>query len=329
MYGSIQKYWSELNVVTELNPGILRNQVIWNNRYITMENKSFEWKKWMESGIITVNDILGDNGVCLNHNEINIKFNVKGNFLNALQIRQSIPIKWRETLENSKSCTISNECYVVVNNKALPLVKTPSKTIYLKFVNRRRRSPTCIGKWTEEYPKFETASPELWQNIFKLPYIVVRETKLQSFYYRIVHRIITCNKKLYNMKLVPSPRCSYCDETDTLRHFFLLCDKVKHFWDSFFKWWNRLGDLQVCDVPEECVLFGYQWETDDIFKVLNFCILNAKFYIHKQKLLNNNNIDLYDFLIILRYKLQLEKVVCENKEMNKEFEKYQFIYEQL
>ena len=329
MYGSIQKYWVDLNKLSELNCDVLRHQILWNNQYITIENKPIYWSKWKQHGINTLNDILDDKGLCLNHIEINRKFNVNCNFLSALQIRQSIPITWRETLKSSKACDMIDGCNIEVSSKVKALNSVQGKIIYFKYIHKRKRSPTCVDKWTEEYPGFATADPELWQCIFKLPYSTVRETRLQSLQYRIIHRTITCNKKLYDMKLLPSPKCSFCDEIDTLRHFFLFCPKVVNFWNSFFKWWNNLGDIVLLDIPDECILFGYQWENDDLFKVLNFCILNAKHYIHKQKLFNNNNFDLYDFLIILKFKLQLEKSVCENKGIDKQFEKFLFIYEQL
>ncbi len=48
------------------------------------------------------------------------------------------------------------------------------------------------------------------QHVFKIiknvsAFHTTRETKLQSFQYRILHRTITCRKKLYDMKLVDSP----------------------------------------------------------------------------------------------------------------------------
>ncbi len=44
---------------------------------------------------------------------------------------------------------------------------------------------------------------------------ITRETKLQSFQYRILHRTITC-RKLYDMKLDDSPNCLYCNNIDEL-----------------------------------------------------------------------------------------------------------------
>ncbi len=60
-----------------------------------------------------------------------------------------------------------------------------------------------------------------------------RETKLQSFQYRILHRTITCRKILYDMKLVDSPNCLYCNNIDDIKHFLLSGEKTRNFWQSF------------------------------------------------------------------------------------------------
>ena len=51
-------------------------------------------------------------------------------------------------------------------------------------------------------------SEEKWIDVFLRPYIYSRETKLQPFQYKIINRIINCNKKLFDMKIKHSPVCS-------------------------------------------------------------------------------------------------------------------------
>ncbi len=58
-------------------------------------------------------------------------------------------------------------------------------------------------------------------------------------------------------------------------------------------------DMSNFDHIQECVLFGFPGE-NKIFKVINFCILIAKYYIYIQKLINSNKIDFYDYLVQLK-----------------------------
>ncbi len=53
-----------------------------------------------------------------------------------------------------------------------------------------------------------------------------------------------------------------------------------------------MGDLEIAadyDFLEECIIFGFHL-SGEIFEVLNFCILNTKYYIHNKRLLYDNNI---------------------------------------
>ncbi len=55
------------------------------------------------------------------------------------------------------------------------------------------------------------------------------ERHLQTFQYRILHHIITCSEWLFNIKIKYSNICSFCNETDTLLHFFVKCRKENNF----------------------------------------------------------------------------------------------------
>ncbi len=62
----------------------------------------------------------------------------------------------------------------------------------------------------------------------------------------------------------------------------------------------------ISDDIEECVLFGFPGNSNDILK-LNFCILYAKYYIYIKKLSNSNKIDFLNFLTYLKQKINIKK----------------------
>ncbi len=62
------------------------------------------------------------------------------------------------------------------------------------------------------------------------------------------------------------------------------------------------------------------------FDILNYCILNGKFYIHKQKLFHENALDFCDYLWELKYKLQIERMICYGTSNDEQFSKFLFIY---
>jgi hypothetical protein len=220
---------------------------------------------------------------------------------------------------------------VIFYNNGTPKEVFTCKDMYWDFVKKKRRDPTSCEKWAKEYPEFKNADQELWPNIFKLSFSITRETKLQSFQYRIIHRIITCRKRLFDIKIADSPKCQFCNNEDNITHFFLFCPIAHNFWNTFFTWWNGLGDIKIqteYECLDKCILFGFP-PRGEIFEVLNFCILNAKYYIHNKKLLDENNIEFLQFLYILKFKLKIEHDICEKNNTPQRFDKFIFMYEQL
>ena len=182
----------------------------------------------MECGIICVWYIRRKWRVSWSHR----KFNTICHFLNMIQLLQSIPLEWRRSIQNSVTSNKITSPFVYDGGKLHLLSKLTTKCVYEMFFHKKYITATCIHKWNEMHQRQE----EEWADICTRTYKVVRETKLlQSFQFKLIHRIITCNKKLYDMKIKASPQCSYCDEIDYTSHFFFHCPHVRHLWYLFFQ----------------------------------------------------------------------------------------------
>ncbi len=120
--------------------------------------------------------------------------------------------------------------------------------------------------------------------------------------------------------------CLYCNNIDDIKHFLLSCEKTRNFWQSFF-----VSDTKITlhyEFLEESILFGFQMN-GEVFDFLNYCTLNGKFYIHKRKLFHENALDFYDYLWELKYKLQIERMICNGTNNDEQFSKFLFIYNAL
>ena len=84
----------------------------------------------------------------------------------------------------------------------------------------------------------------------------------------------------------------------------------------------------IPNINNSIIIFGIP-DPRDVIKALNYCILTAKFYIYKQRLFNNNEIDFYAYLIVLKQKLNIEQTICVKEYRPDKFEKYLFIYTNL
>ena len=204
----------------------------------------------------------------------------------------------------------------------LPSVTT--KCMYDIFRRKKCITLTYIHKWNETHQRQEAE----WADIFTRTFKVVRETKLQSFQLKLVHRILNCNKKIFYMKIKASPQCSYCDGIDDISHFFFHCPTVQHL--CFFVLRNvEYEDVNFPYYPNVYdILFGVS-SMNGGHKVLNFCILHVKYYIYKQRLFNENTMSLREIRNDIRYKLDIEKKICANEDKQVDYEKYIPLYNKL
>ena len=46
-YADVHNFWSEIQAIEQPTSAVIKNQVIWENRYITIQNKPFRWQKWL------------------------------------------------------------------------------------------------------------------------------------------------------------------------------------------------------------------------------------------------------------------------------------------
>ena len=305
------------------------NEPIWQNEKIKCHFNEILF----QNNITQIKHLVNDKCEFMNVQELNKSFNIKVNFLHLVNITSNIPKEWRSLLNNC-SCTpknIPDTFHINIRGTTKCIEKTHCKDLYWHIINCEPHSPACINKWQEYYIDFEQAQASIWSEIFKRAFSTLRDTKLQMFQYRVLHRTIPCNQWLNNLKIKDSATCSFCSEKDDIPHFLLKCKNIEHFWLFFFNWWKNLTNIDIINNVnelEECIIFGFP-TTNDIVLALNYCILHAKHYIYIQKLLENNNPELYVFQIKLKQALDIEYEICRKNNNEKAFKKFEFIHQAL
>ena len=138
------------------------------------------------------------------------------------------------------------------------------------------------------------------------------ETKIQSFQFSFLHRFceIVHNARLFKMQLIESESCDTCFEKDTIIHRFLECPTITLFWENFEQWWNSLYPNNSVLLSAETILFGI-YSTKSQY-ALNNCILQAKYFIHKQ-LCNKQQVTFRSFLSYLKFKISTELYILCSK----------------
>ena len=309
-YKGILETWYNIREYSNSDFIDIPAESLWFNTKITVSKNEIFSKTWHQNGISFIHNLLDRNGKFLSHNEISTKYNVKCNFLELLQIRMAIPIEWREKL-STQPTLVHNYCtepklFMPAQNISKRFIEFTSRELYDKMLrkNNIRHIPTCKVKWEENF----TSNILNWKTIYCNAFKSCRSTKLQSFQYKIINRMIACNHWLFNIKIKDSPNCDSCKIDDTLTHFFIECANVKPFWNSFKQWWQRCGDTQQ-NVSDVDILLGFSTTTNK--KCLNYLLIQAKKYIYDKKLNDIKVISFYSFLHYIKNELILEKSICD------------------
>lgn len=237
-YHRMLKVWLEYHSFTPQGEGEYRQEILWNNRFITDGKGAYiHWRRWEATGIHTVNDICHPNeGRLLSHEEINQQFAVPCTFLDSM-------------------------------------------------------------------------SAEEWREIYLRPFSTTRETRMQAFQYRLLHRVITCNTLLLRYKIKDHDCCARCSQSDTLEHFFHSCPVNRAFWKLLFAWTLVATGLDLRHLHLKEILLGVP-NNHRGAKTINYILLTTRYFIHRQRLFHGGDLCLLHWIKELRGKLLTERNIC-------------------
>ena len=246
----------------------------------------------------------------------------------------SLPKHWKILLKeytsydvpvNDKSNNDNNNKIIFVDDKYYTLSKITSKQIYWHILSGIIKPPTSIEKWISE---FVFLNDKDFEKYFLLPNLTVKDTKLQTFQYKILNRIFPCQSKLFTWKLAENNKCELCKEHDSITHYFYYCPASKLFWKTLTNWISN-SMMYTCELSTTDVIFGITTENKDIFYCLNYILLHGKWFIYRCKL-NNKQIFHLDFLIQLKNNILIEKYIyCNNGDLETFKGKWGLLYDAL
>ena len=121
-----------------------------------------------------------------------------------------------------------------------------------------------------------------WDKIHVTNFFCTIDSKLRSFYFKIVHKTIALNDFLHKIKRRDSPICSLCDkENETMVHLFCECDKVTPIWIDMLDVISQKCGKSV-NVTNFEKMFGICSD-----KFLSYLFLLLKYYIYTCKFKGN------------------------------------------
>ena len=148
---------------------------------------------------------------------------------------------------------------------------------------KNKAVPSGKKRWNEIFDLDNST----WDKIYKLPFSITTNTKLQWFQYRINHHVLTTNSFLFKAHLAITPLCTLCNsETETVIHILWECQEVQRLLNSF----EILLDALIIPFHfnNESFLFGFLTPNVRISKVDNEILIIIKHYIYKIRCFQNS-----------------------------------------
>lgn len=321
--------WARFHLYSPTSEMEMQQEPLWNNEQILISKKPALWQQWKNAGILQIKDLIHTTeSRFLSHQELGQEYDLDPSFLQVLQIRSAIPSAWKRLLRSTRDTTTENKPRIKTQNQDLiDVSNVTAKKIYTALVAFKLPHVNSQDKWNEVFPLGETNQEDYWKEVYTSPYHACRDTKLQAFHFKVTHRTIPCNRYLSNIHIRRDDTCSYCDSSDTLQHFFFYCETVSTFWMNLIRWLAQNADIHV-DMNTEQLLFGLPRNNPQA-KCINFILILAKFFIFRQRLFHQGQMDLTHFLRELKMKLQIEKLIFIRENKPNKFRRWHRIFQAL
>lgn len=323
---NILSTWAKLHNTVPKDESQIQHELIWDNDHIRVSSSTVRWSTWKDAGILCINDLLHSTlPRFLSHAELGDKFGIAVSFLDILQIRSAIPPLWKRKLVNAADPNIQPKPTIdTIDGDSISIAGMSTKSLYYALIRFLKPSITSQTKWNVLFPLDAAGANEYWSKAYQSPYKYSRDTKLQAFQFRLLHRFIPCNRFLRNIKIKEDDKCSFCPASDTIQHFLFECPIVVTFWAQIVAWFARETDLHL-HVSLRTFLFGLP-DTVPNAGVINFILIFTRFYIYRQKLFHQASLHLMQFLRELRLRLHIEKYITAKDNKPFLFTKWQRIY---
>jgi hypothetical protein len=245
----------------------------------------YQYKSWTEVGFEILNNLVDDHGNLLPFEMIKQKTR-RGDFLKYFSLISKIPKAWKEAI---KKHLVHNN-FERQEDKIMDLKKYNSlKFVYKDLLKRAKRQHTAKQESWMQLLNTNISSEE-WSEIYSRAKFCTKDTKLISFNFRLIHRIIATNDFLKRINILDDNKCTFCKrENESIEHLFYDCNITSQFWYSFIEHFAPSCPNIVHLSKKETLLGNEQLDS-----LCNFLLIFAKYYIYTCRF-NMQNLSIYAF----------------------------------
>ncbi len=144
----------------------------------------------MERGISRLCQIRNAEGIILSKGALEQKYDFQIDEMAYNCLIDAIPTACGNNTCHKKD-NLQNE--YLVGGFVFDIRKLTNRMVYENLLNRLCKPPTAVEKWIDLYPLLGN---NFWNEIFTIPNRTLKDTKIHTFQYKTINRIINCNENL-------------------------------------------------------------------------------------------------------------------------------------
>ena len=219
--------WFHFKGITfEVTPWNLRRKSFIYNKDVLIANSYVRgiYVYWFNAGIRQIHNLFDERGYLIPISVLEASYRIHIDVLSYNSLVSSIPSSWKRCIKNvpiiPTAISYIELPHFPFNNEDVPITLINNKSVYWKLVRVITQPPISLIAWDTLFD--ETHND--WSCIFRIPYLVTYDSKIQSFQYKILLRIFPCNWYVSKFDRSVDKVCAFCNENvDDLCHYFYEC----------------------------------------------------------------------------------------------------------
>ena len=266
------KAFSDLISSQKIKKDMFKEYPLFYDKHILIGEKSVYLQSWFKAGVRCVGDILDHNNCFMSLCDFNKTYKLNTNHLTHRGIIMAVEKALKSLHIKKKYLKESQRPFIPPYFRVLFQSEKGSKQMY-NCLNASENEPSCKRMWCTKIPECNNFTNKEWKTIFSLPFAITKDSYVQWFQVRILHRILGTNSYLQKINYKEKPECTFCKtDPETIEHLFWHCPYSKTLIIDFLAFPNS----PFYPIELSTVLFGYL-NLNDIAK--NTIVLFTKMFI--------------------------------------------------
>ena len=257
------------------------HNIIWNNKDIQIGGTQIIYKDWMAKGIIYIQDLCKENGDFREYDDFKRHYNLEQCFLKYVGVINCLKkvIRGKDIYKNvcyvdKPNINFNTPIFKLIDDSLIDIRKAKARIYYNILLEHKFDEPIALHKWTQEL----NITKEEVVKTFKLAKLSTKDSKLLTFNYKLINRLINNKANLFKWNIGTDPNCTFCDRNliDDTYHSFMQCDwtynKIKQILDDLdpLRTWAKL-------INHKTWIFGVH------DPAINLIILIMKYYLSQTR----------------------------------------------